>query len=47
MYYKEKVIDGILHCQYSPRGQWHKFTEKQLADRIVRLQTDVKKLTES
>jgi hypothetical protein len=30
MYYAEKVIDGLLHYRYTPKGLWLPMTAKQL-----------------
>lgn len=45
MYYREEIIDGILHCKYLPNGKWYKLTDKQLTSKIEKLQSEIKKLT--
>ncbi len=35
MYYEEKIINGILHCQLSPTGDWVKVDYKKLLDRLI------------
>jgi len=46
MYYEEEIIDGVLHCKYSPNGKWHKLNDKQLTHKIETLQAEIKKLTQ-
>jgi len=44
MYYREKVIDGILCFQTTPNGEWKKLTSEQLTNKIVNLKNDVSEL---
>jgi len=37
MYYKEKVIDGILHCKTTPNGSWQELTKEAMTIEITRL----------
>lgn len=46
MYFSEKIIDGVMHCKYTPTGQWHKMDDKRLTAYIVKLKEDVKRLEE-
>lgn len=35
MYYKEKIIDDVLHCQTTPDGEWKPLTAKQLTQLLT------------
>lgn len=41
MYYKEKIINGVLHYQHSPNGSWYPFSAVQLSERATRLKNKV------
>lgn len=41
MYYREKVIEGVLCFQTKPNGQWHQLSLEQLTNRIVNLRKEV------
>ena len=45
MYYAEKIIDGVLCCKHTPRGEWKPLNAKQLTSKIERLQKEIQKLT--
>ena len=38
MYYRERIINGVLHFKSTPNGKFKKFSKKQLTSRIVKLQ---------
>lgn len=44
MYYREKIIDGILCFQTIPNGKWHQLGLEQLTNRIVNLRKEVDEL---
>ena len=41
MYFKEKMINGILHYQLSPKGEWHEFSIEKLSERIIKMQSAI------
>lgn len=41
MYYKEKMINGILHYKCSPKGEWHEFSIEKLSERIIKMQNAI------
>lgn len=42
MYYAEKIINGILHCKTTPKGEWRELSKESLTDRIVRMEQQLK-----
>jgi hypothetical protein len=42
MYYAEKVINGILHCRYSPNEEWQEMSKEKLTEIIIRLKENGK-----
>ena len=35
MYYDEKVIDGILHCRGTPKGEWRPVSSDELNRKLI------------
>jgi len=46
MYYKEKIINGILHYKTTPEGEWKEVSKETLSKRLQEAETKVLKLTE-
>ena len=44
MYYREKIIDGILYCKNTPNGVWVKVSDKAMTERVIRLEKKLKEL---
>jgi hypothetical protein len=44
MYYKEEWIRGKLYCKASPNGEWVEFTNNQYAERLLKAESELKKL---
>ena len=44
MYYREKIIDGVLCFQSLPNGKWHPISQEALTNRIVKLEQKDKDL---
>ena len=38
MYYAEKIINGILHCKSSPKGEWRELSKEQLTTKILKME---------
>ena len=47
MYYREKIINGILYCKTTPNGSWREVSNKALTKRLVDLEAKVKELAYS
>lgn len=37
MYYKEKIVNGVLCYKQTPDGEWIEFTKEMLTKRIINL----------
>jgi hypothetical protein len=37
MYREEKIINGVLHWRSTPNGEWHKYSDSALTDRVSEL----------
>lgn len=35
MYYKEKMIDGVLNYRYTPNGKWIPFTLQEVTNKYL------------
>ncbi|KKP74588.1 MAG: hypothetical protein UR73_C0038G0021 [candidate division WS6 bacterium GW2011_GWF1_35_23] len=46
MYYEEKIINGILHCRYTPDGKFTECSKEYLIKKIVNLEAVIKELKE-
>jgi len=46
MYYKEKIINGILHYKITPDGEWKEIPKEILSKRVQGAETEVLKLIE-
>lgn len=44
MYYKEEWINGKLYWKASPNGQWIEFTKQQYAERLLKVESELKNL---
>lgn len=41
MYYREKMIDGIMCAQHTPNGKWVKLSQKELSDRLSKARLQI------
>ena len=46
MYYTEKLINGILHYQLTPDGEWQEVKKEHLSKRVVKAEKKVNELRE-
>ena len=46
MYRKEKVIDGVLHCQNVPDGAWNVVSAKYMTMKITQLQEQLESVSQ-
>jgi len=44
MYYEEKVIDGVLHFRTRPDGDFKPLTDKELTNRLVSAEKDLREI---
>lgn len=44
MYYKEEWINGKLYWKASPNGEWIEFTKQQYAERLLKVESELKNL---
>lgn len=44
MYYDERVIDGILCCRFSPRGEWRPVTHQEMTRRLLDAEAKVQRI---
>lgn len=47
MYYKEKLIDGVLMCRFTPNGDWRQCSVEDMSRRIINLQNTIENLRKS
>lgn len=45
MYYKEKIVDGVLCFQGVPDGEWIPLSPEKMTRKIVQLKIEVERLT--
>jgi hypothetical protein len=46
MYYKEEIINGILHYKLTPNGEWLEVSKETLSKRIKEAEAKVWELTQ-
>lgn len=46
MYYKEEIINGILHYKTTPNGEWQEVSKETLSIRTKEAETKVYELTQ-
>ena len=44
MFYEEKLIEGILFCKTSPKGEWKQCCIHNMSARIVEQEKEIRKL---
>lgn len=45
MYHEEKVIKDVLCWRGTPNGEWHKFSDNVLTDRLLTSRNHIEELT--
>lgn len=46
MYYKEEIINGILHYKLTPNGEWQEVSKETLSKRTKEAEAKVWELTQ-
>lgn len=45
MYYREKIVDGIICCKGSEDGEWIPLSPEKMTKKILKMQVEIERLT--